>query len=222
MDDAQLRQMMLGFDRPTPPPGAAGLGMPDAESVDDPMVRMMMQMLGGGGEGGPGGPNGPLGGGGSPFGGANPFGMPPMGPGQQQAVILDRYSALWRLLHTVVALALGLYIAVWTGFTGSKLERQRGEAGLRDTDADAVAGFQAKHFFWAFATAEAILLTTRFFVDRARAPPSGVLWMIVGFLPPPLKGYLEMALRYGQIFSTVKADVLVCIFVLGVASWLRT
>jgi GET complex subunit GET2 len=221
---------MLGMDRPG---GSGGNPMEGAE--DDPMMRMMMEMLGGGagGNGTPG--SGP---GGFPFpGGANPFAQ---GLGQQQAqqqsVVPDRYASLWRLLHTAVALGLGLYIAVWTSFSGTRTEREEAAAGIGTlkggngvgggdgttvVQGGADAEF-ARNFFYAFATLEALLLTSRFFLDRGRAPPSGVLWSVSSFLPQPIRGYLETGLRYGQIFSTVKADILVCIFVLGVCSWLRS
>jgi hypothetical protein len=242
MSEDQLRQMMLGFDPAGPGmgggmpgfggmPGLGGMpgmmgGMPGGADGEDPMMKMLQQMMGGGGPGGPGGPNpfGP-GGGGNPFGPGSPFGAP------QTAVVTDRYSAVWRLLHTAVALGLGLYIALWTSFAGTKLQRVEssvtGSIGRTKGQTDTVgmdAGegrFDSSRFFWAFATAEAVLLTTRFFFDRARKPTGGMLGMVVGFLPPPFKGYVEMALRYGQVFTTVRSDVLVCVFVLGVCSWLR-
>ncbi|KAK3372815.1 hypothetical protein B0T24DRAFT_656984 [Lasiosphaeria ovina] len=259
MSEAQLRQMMLGFDGP---PGGAGPdmmggmggigGMGDMGG-DDPIMRMMMQMLGGpGGAGGMPGLGGAGAGGDMPFpfpgaaGGmaGGPFGnmpFPPMGQQQQQAVVLpDRYAALWRLLHTAVALGLGMYIALWTSFSGTKAERTAAAARAAWTDVTEEQRERddeqtlARKFFWTFATAEALLLTTRFFVDRrGRRSPlggaggaggigGGLLGMAAGFIPQPFKGYLELALRYFQIFSTVKADVLVCLFVLGACSWWRS
>ncbi|KAK0723144.1 hypothetical protein B0T26DRAFT_740177 [Lasiosphaeria miniovina] len=245
MSEAQLRQMMLGFDGP---PGGVG---PDMMGGDDPMMRMMMQMLGGpGGAGGMPGLGGAGAGGDMPFpfpgaaGGmaGGPFGnmpFPPMGQQQQAVVLPDRYAALWRLLHTTVALGLGLYIALWTSFSGTKAERTAAAARAAWTDVTEEQRERddeqtlARKFFWAFATAEALLLTTRFFVDRrGRGSPlagagaggigGGLLGMAAGFIPQPFKGYLELALRYFQIFSTVKADVLVCLFVLGACSWWRS
>ncbi|KAK4455541.1 hypothetical protein QBC34DRAFT_390208 [Podospora aff. communis PSN243] len=219
--DAQLRQLMaMGLGGP-PQPGAGALP-PGLD--DDPMMRMMMQMLGvnpGDGSSMPGAAAG-----GSPFpfppgaAGANPFMNMPSMPGAPTAaaVIPDRYASLWRLLHTAVALGLGLYIALWTSFTGSEADRERSKiAGGEMADS-------ARNFFYAFATAEAVLLTTRYFMDRGRsaAGGGGILGMVAGFLPQPFKGYVEIGLRYGQIFGTVKADVLVCIFVLGVCAWFRS
>lgn len=214
MSEAQLRQMMLGFDRVGTPGagvGAAGggnLGGGGGGADDDPMMKIMQQMM--------------TAGGGPPLPGASPFG--PQQQGQAVAAVPDRYSALWRLLHTAVALGLGLYIALWTSFSGTKLERdQSGLAAVRggDKPGGGAAEPDPRLFFWLFATAETVLLTTRFFLDRSRGPPAGVLWSVASFLPEPFKGYLGIALRYGQIFSTVKSDILVCIFVLGACSWLR-
>ncbi|KAK3343994.1 hypothetical protein B0T25DRAFT_314053 [Lasiosphaeria hispida] len=241
MSEAGLRQLMLGLDPAAA--AAAGLGpnpfgafpSPGDPEAEDPMMRMMMQMLGGGdGSAGGSGPFPFPSPGGAP--GANPFanmplgmGMPPFGPGgpqqQQQLARPDRYASLWRLLHTAVALGLGLYIALWTSFGGTKVEREREKVvGVVGVEGEEEMRESGKKFFYAFATAEALLLTSRYFMDRGRARSAsggGILGMVVGFLPQPFRGYIEIAMRYGQIFGTVKADVLVCIFVLGVATWAR-
>lgn len=228
ISEDQLRQMMLGFD-PAGGPGLGGAGgMPGlggGADGEDPMMKMLQQMMGGG----PGGP----GGGANPFGPGSPFGG---GIPQQQtsAVVTDRYSAVWRLLHTAVALGLGLYIALCTSFAGTRLQRVESSvtgsigrtkgagAGGGVVDEQLEGKFDSSRFFWAFATAEAVLLTTRYFLDRARGPAAtGMVGMAVGLLPPPFKGYVEIALRYVQVFGTVRSDVLVCVFVLGVCSWLR-
>jgi hypothetical protein len=203
-----------------------GMGLPPG-AEDDPILKLLAQMMGGGGPG-PG-----AAGGGNLFAANNPFAA--MGPGgiqqqQQQAPVPDWYSSIWRLLHTAVALGLGLYIALWTSFSGTRLERDRSAVGSSSSKEGedglaAVDIFDSRRFFWAFATAETLLLTTRYFLDRARAVPPGggnsIIWTLASFLPQPLRGYLEIAMRYVQIFSTVKADILVCIFVLGACSWLR-
>ena len=76
-----------------------------------------------------------------------------------------------------------------------------------------------------------MLLTTRYFMDRGRSAAGfgsglggggGMLALAAGFLPQPFKGYLDIGLRYVQIFGTVKSDVLLCIFVLGICSWVRS
>lgn len=218
MTEAQLRQMMLGFD----PSGGGGGGMDNPFDMlggpggpggeEDPMMKMLQQMMSG--PGGPGGPN-PFAamGGGSPFGpGAAPV---PAAP--------DSYAAIWRLVHFVLAMGLGLYIAFFTTFAGTKIERERAlfeSTTVKNVnqDADSVR----RYFFYAFATAETVLLTSRMFLDRKRGPPSGMLYTILGFLPEPLRGYLSIGLRYSQIFTTVRTDILVCVFVLGVCSWVRS
>ena len=204
---------MLGMEQRnnvnTPPNPMAGMP-PGAE--EDPLMKMMQQMMGG--AGGPGGAGGFPGFPGMP-------GMPGMpGAAQQQPAIPDPYTSLWRLLHALVALGLGLYIAILTPFTGTKLSRERSAeahlAGADDEDMD-----RKNLFFWVFATAEAVLLTTRFFLDKSRAPPTGIVWTVVGFLPEPFKGYVTNIMRYGQIFGTVRSDILACMFVLGVCHWWR-
>ncbi|KAG6022192.1 hypothetical protein E4U41_002300 [Claviceps citrina] len=215
ISEAQLRQMMLGFDRPgqsnagTPgsgTPGAAGIA-PNME--EDPMMKMMAQIMGG--AGGPG---------------SSPFpGMPPMAgmPGQQQPPPqASSYHTVWRLVHALVALGLGFYLTLFTTFAGTRLERDAAAvAHQQHLAADDDNERHKRIFFWIFATSEAVLLTTRIFLDKGRAPPPGFIWTVVGFVPEPFKGYLTVGLKYGQIFTTVRTDILTCMFVLGVCSWLR-
>lgn len=209
LDEAQLRSLMLGQPTPggnpfAPGPGANPFGAPGgaAGADEDPMMRMMSQMLGAGGPGG-----------GSPF-----PGFPPGFPGQlTTAALPNKSTSIWRLLHTTLALGLGLYIALWTTFRGTKGERTLGLVEEGEETA-------RKRFFYAFATAEAVLLTTRYFVDGgvSGGGAGGMLGMVVGFLPPgPVKGWVEMGMRYARVLGTVRGDVLVCVFVLGVCSWVR-
>ncbi|KAI9158471.1 hypothetical protein HJFPF1_06466 [Paramyrothecium foliicola] len=204
LSEAQLRQMMLGLDRP----GQAGPGFPDVGGPggdEDPLMKMMTQMLSGGGPGGfPGMPSMP--------GGASPA-------MQQQAQRPDPYTALWRILHALVAISLGFYIAVLTPFNGTRTQRER-EAVAADPLA-AEFEHHKRVFFWIFTTAEAVLLTTRLLLDKGRAPPSGIVYTVAGFLPEPIKGYLLVALRYWQIFGTVRSDLMACMFVLGACAWWR-
>lgn len=237
ISDAQLRQMMLGFDQPgTATPPIPGMPSPPPGMEDDPMMRMMMQMLGGGAGAGAGGGNNPFGGAGIPGMPGMPFPPSTTTPPQPAAAVAaaNRHAALWRLLHALIALALGLYIAVYTPFTGTKLSRDSAAAAAAGSaEARAELGGASpttQNFFWAFATAEALLLGTRHLVvDRGRsrlgaaaAGGSGMLGMVVGFLPPGLRAKVEMAMRYGEVLGSVRADVLVCVFVLGVAAWVRS
>ncbi|KAK0741001.1 hypothetical protein B0T18DRAFT_221997 [Schizothecium vesticola] len=145
LDEAQLRALMLGGPQPAPGanPFAPGGGIGGAGADEDPMMRIMSQMLGGG-AGGPGG--------------ASPFPFPL--PGQPAMAVPNKSTSIWRLLHTALALGLGLYIALWTSFRGTKGERTLGSVGGEGEEETA-----RKRFFYAFATAEAVLLTTRYFVD---------------------------------------------------------
>ncbi|OTA65258.1 hypothetical protein K449DRAFT_463378 [Hypoxylon sp. EC38] len=232
---AQLRQLLLGggagpqpgrnpfLDSPdsTPPmPGMEGM-------EEDPMMKMLSQMMSGGGM-----PSGP--------GGANPFAGTPMeglfgglgnlsgapNPMQQaQQLATNKSANLWRILHAVFALGLGLYVAFSTTFTGTLTEREHSsiasKTGVGAGEEDSIEKTRA-YFFYVFTSVEAVLLTTRYFLDKGREPPSGWMWTVSGFLPGRVKGYVQHALRYGQILSTVRSDALVCVFVLGVCSWLRS
>ncbi|KAI0376158.1 hypothetical protein F5Y04DRAFT_267070 [Hypomontagnella monticulosa] len=243
INEAQLRQLMLGLNRPspssgtgTPPPGGnpfeGGVPpMPGMEGMEeDPMMKMLSQLMSRGGM--PGGP-----------GGANPFagtgmesllsglgGMGPNGPGagpnpmqQAQQVAANKTANLWRILHAMFAIGLGLYVAFSTTFTGTLTEREHSAINSKTEGhgEDAIERTRA-YFFYVFTTVEALLLTARYFLDTGREPPKGWMWTVSGFLPGQLKGYSQRALRYGQILSTVRSDALVCVFVLGVCSWLRS
>ncbi|KAK8144393.1 hypothetical protein G3M48_005863 [Beauveria asiatica] len=202
---AQLRQMMLGG-------GGGAPGTPGA-GEEDPLMKMMAQLMGGAGGGGPN---------------ASPFaGM--MGAQQQQQQQQQRpssgpdmYGTVWRVVHALLALGLGLYVVLRTPFDGTRVQREL-DFKLADADADGgspVGLDEAKrNFFWAFATAEAVLLTTKFALDKGRPPPPGMLWSVANQLPTPWRGYVVGVMRYGQFFTTVRTDVLLCAFVLGVCAW---
>lgn len=222
MNDNALRQMMLGFDPSgTPPPGqnpfagfpgmgggTPGLGMPGMEGMgagaDDPMMKMLQQMMMGGmpGEGAGGAPAFP--------------GMPGQTPTPAADAAADPSAYLWRVVHAVFALGLGLYIAFTTSFTGSRLERE--SPYTRENGQLSAASV---HFFWIFATAEVLLQTSRYFMEKGRIQPGGIMGMVMGFLPEPWKGYLGLVGRYSRIWMTVSADAMTCVFVLGACAWLR-
>ncbi|PHH65156.1 hypothetical protein CDD81_3287 [Ophiocordyceps australis] len=201
--EAELRKMMLGLDNQSSTLGPGG-----APAEQDALAQMMSQMMGGSG----------LGPGASPF-----AGMPsPMMQAQQQPGP-DAYTTLFRLVHAIVGLGLGLYVIMVTPFTGTRLERER--EALAATSSLGYASELEHHrrfFFWLFASAETILLSTRFLLDKGRAPPPGMLWTLLAYLPEPWKGYLGVGLRYGQIFTTVRTDILACMFVMGVCAWCRS
>ncbi|EFX06488.1 hypothetical protein CMQ_6809 [Grosmannia clavigera kw1407] len=238
--------------RPQATAGGAGVSEADAQLLEllgqsqsagkdglpenDPMAAMLAQMMQS--MGGPGGPGGPgLGGGGWP-----PT-MPPMGQ-QPKAAVPSASAALWRLVHFAVAVALGLYVALSTPFAGTRIEREQSQAaqeavgsldGLHGMDGaaglDDYDSVQRRYFFYGFATAETVLLTSRFFLERqgggglwgssSGSGGGGLLSMALGFAPPAVRRSVDVGLRYWQIFSTVRSDLLVCVFVLGVCSWVR-
>ena len=186
---------MMGLERPAGSP-AATPQPPNPQN--DPFAALMTQFLPGGAP--PGAPpfSGPA--------GASPFGQPPVQPTTPQ-------SSIWRIVHALFALSLGLYVALSTPFAGTLSER---EASTEDTTA------QNLNFFYIFASAEAVLLTTRFLLDGGKHVPSGLLGTVLGFLPPQTAGYIRVVMRYGQVFATVRSDLLVCVFVLGVAGLWRS
>jgi hypothetical protein len=215
---------MLGFDPTGTPPnpnanpfagvpgmgGMPGMGMPGMDGpgpgADDPMMKMLQQMMGGiPGEGAGGMPTFP--------------GMPGQTPASVETG--DPYAYVWRIVHAVFALGLGLYIAFMTPFTGSKIARELPEYGSYGEEGEMGLSPASVHFFWIFATAEVLLQSSRFFMEKGRVQPGGILGMVMGFLPEPYRGYLAMVSRYFRIWTTVSADAFVCVFILGVCAWCR-
>ncbi|KAM3074265.1 hypothetical protein ACMFMG_002918 [Clarireedia jacksonii] len=206
--------MMLGMNTGPAGPGQApfgpavggfpgmGMGGQDA-SGGDPMMQLLQQMMGGAG-GPPGEKNGIPG-----------FpGMPGMNmQDQAQAAAANPYAYLWRIIHAIFALSLGLYIAFTTPFSGTKYER---EAGVLE-------GLSTVKFFYVFASVEVLLLSSRYFLEMGKDMGNGEGWlgMAMGVLPEPWKGYLALGKRYMGIWGTVSGDALVCIWVLGCCAWLR-
>ena len=173
---------------------------------EDPMMRILQQMMGGM----PGGAGG-IGEGGD---GGLPPGLAAMlggaGMGEAGSVQQDSpYGYLWKIIHAIFALSLGVYITTMTSFSGSRLSRStlvEGEhIGVR--------------IFWVFATAELVLQSSRFFLERGKAAQGGILATVAGFLPEPWKGYVELVNRYSGIYTTLVEDAMVVLFMLGLAAW---
>jgi hypothetical protein len=116
---------------------------------------------------------------------------------------------IWRIVHAIFALGFGLYIAFTTEF-GMETEHMRDIAGGVDLRA-----------FYVFATVEAILQGTRFIFDRGQDSQSGIIGMVLRFLPQPFGGYLRMFMNYRSIWTTTSADAMVVVFVLVAANLWR-
>jgi hypothetical protein len=203
--------MMLGLDRPEqagPGGDPAGLSLPPGME-DDPIMKMMSQMMSSGAIPGFGGADGA----------SNPFANMNM-PQQQAAVQLPKASSvsLWRLIHALVAIGMGFFFVLTTKFSGSKIERERTALAFEQEVDDEVERRKTL-FFWTFATAEVLLLSTRLFLDKNSTNATGFVATAISYLPQPYRGYIEIGQRYLQIFTTVRTDILTCIFVLGVVSW---
>ncbi|KLU91908.1 hypothetical protein MAPG_10857 [Magnaporthiopsis poae ATCC 64411] len=236
LSEAQLRQFMLGLD----PQAGAGAGAGAGVGANDPMVQLLNQMLttmGGGAVEVPSSESLHLD-------DTVPRTLSEHSPYLTHCTAsstiwisccpatppVDTYARFWRLLHLVLSASLGLYLVVSTGtsnagFTGSREDRDRAAVADADGIPDLLDGdvkARRQVFFMAFLTVEAVLITSRFFLDRARPQPTGLVWTVAGFLPDPYRAYTESVLRYSQIISTLRADLLVLVFMLGVSSLLRS
>ena len=175
-------------------------------------MKMLQQLMGGmPGADGPGGPGeGDLPPGLAALMGAGGIGMPGEGGGAQTKQE-DTYGHLWKLVHAVIALILGIYVtATSQAFNG---EPSRG--------ALAGAGYEGGvNVFWLFASAELVLQSSRFFLENGTGSQLGGWIGIMGnTLPEPWRGYIRLAARYSGIWTTVVEDGMVVLFVLGCVAW---
>lgn len=125
----------------------------------------------------------------------------------------NRFGYVWTIVHAFSALALGIYMVFTTAFDGAQYS-QRDDSGITRTE----VGIR---FFWAFATAQLVLQSTRYFLERDRGPARGDGWMnmVAGMFPEPWRSRALLLSRYNVIYSTVVQDAMVVVFVLGSVAW---
>lgn len=129
---------------------------------------------------------------------------------------------IWKILHAVFAFTLAFYILYTHPFSGSLAARMSPFASPANplSMTSAPSSEQTTNLFWVFATAQLLLQSTRFLMEKEQ-PTTGMLNTVAGFLPPPWGGRLKLAGRYSGIWTTLAADAMVVVFVLGVAAWWR-
>ena len=170
---------------------------------DDPMMRMIQQMMGGmGGDPAQGGPPGE--------GGLPPALAAMMGGGASTDTLpANTYGYVWRIVHAIFAFTLGIYILQTFHFDGSRISRA----------VDTSSTNARTEIFWIFTTAELLLQSSRFFMERGKVVQGGMLGIISNFLPPPWNEYVRLVARYSGIYTTIVDDAMVVIFVLGAVAW---
>jgi len=211
----QPRQNALQNQQQNPFGPMPGMMDGNTDPSADPMMTMMQQMLGGAG-GMPGGLQGD----------ADPSADPMMRMMQQmmggnaQAKQesqrpFSNSAYIWRIVHAFFALGLAAYIALTTPFNGSKLARVQSAVAANSQ------GVFGSNFFYLFATAELILQSTRYFLEKGQLAGSGWLATIAnsGMVPEPWAGYVKVAGRYAVIWQTIVADAMTVVFVLGCLAW---
>ncbi|KAK4981699.1 hypothetical protein LTR66_009778 [Elasticomyces elasticus] len=187
--------------------GLTEMGRPGADGAQtDPMMQMMQQMLGGGGGvgGAPGDPNNP-----NPMGDLPPFLQAMMGNQQQAQQPASGTAYIWRIVHALFSLLLALYIALTSPFNGSKFSRLASSTDIASS----------QKLFYMFATAELVLQSSRYFLEKGQLQGGGILATVGSVLPEPWAGYLRLVGRYSTIYTTVVADAMVIVFVLGTLAW---
>lgn len=184
------------------------------------MMRMLQQLMGGaqGQEGGPEGLPPAL---------AAMLGATGQAQGGSGQVKTDPPTSayLWRILHTISALCLGIYLATHASFASSSSRLSDPRSTARPPASSAYGdegGMVAKDIFWLFAATEVLLQGSRMVLEGNRqAEMSGWMGMVMGVLPEPWRGWVRLGVRYRGIWGTVVEDGMVCVFVLGVVGWWR-
>lgn len=183
----------------------------DTAGQGDPMMKMMQQMMSTMG----GDPNDPN---------AKQPEVPPWmasllkGGGQQeeQAKEPETSSAyLWRIVHALVAFMLAFYICLTSTFNGSKLARSQ---SVYTEDAGYGLG---PRLFVLFTSAELVLQSTRYFLEKGQLQGGGPLATIAnsGFIPEPYANYVRIGGRYIGIVQTLFKDMMCIVFVMGIMAW---
>jgi hypothetical protein len=184
---------------------------------EDPMMKMMQQMMGGAGLGGDGA-------GGAPpqlpaalqamLGGAGGGGA---AGGQQEAQTTATNSTtyVWKLVHAIFAFILATYIALTSTFNGTKLARSQ------SVYSDEAGYGLGPRLFIIFTSAELVLQSTRYFMERGQLQGGGMLAKIAnsGFLPQQYANYVRILGRYLTIAQTIFSDAMVIVFVFGCLAW---
>ncbi|EME89564.1 uncharacterized protein MYCFIDRAFT_181585 [Pseudocercospora fijiensis CIRAD86] len=175
---------------------------------DDPLMKMMQQMMGGMG----GDPN-------------DPQDLPPMlkammgaaGAGAKQEPTEPATSSayIWRIVHAIFAFGLAIYICLSSTFNGTKLARSQ------NVYTEETGYGLGPRLFIIFTSAELVLQSTRYFVEKGQLQGGGMLATVAnsGFIPEPYANYIRVLGRYLTIARTIFVDVMVIVFVLGCMAW---
>ncbi|KAK4507145.1 hypothetical protein PRZ48_000879 [Zasmidium cellare] len=203
--DNPLAAAMMQMEQERQAQGGQGGG-----NEDDPMVKMMQQMMGLMG----GDPNDPN---------AKQPDVPPWmanmlkgGAQAQEPPAPTTGSAyMWRVVHALFSFILAFYICLTSTFNGSKLARTQ---SVYTEDGGHGMG---PRLFVIFATAEVLLQSMRYFVEKGQLQGGGMLASVAnsGFVPEPYANYIRILGRYLTIARTIFTDVMVIVFVLGCIAW---
>lgn len=192
-------------------------GQPLSQENEDPLMRMLQQMVGGAGmSGGSGaGQMGALPPGlAAMLGGEGARGVQGIGVGGDEMPpeqMGNEHAYIWKILHALLALALGVYMTSVTAFSGARFSRT--DPGTNGLDEIGV------RFFWAFATAELVLQSSRFFLEQGQVSQGGWMGFLMGMLPEPWRSRIALLNRYSGIYTAVVQDAMVVVFVLGCVTW---
>ena len=206
--EAEIRALMRGG---APQPSVSGQ---QQQGEEDPMMKMLQQLMSGipGADGKGSGEEGGLPPGLAAMMGTG--GVDTAGMAGEEAKQEDTYGYLWKVVHTVFALVLGIYIIA----TSHAFKGDVSRGGIAGAGNEGVV-----NTFWLFATAELVLQSSRFFLERGNGNQlRGWIGIVGNMLPEPWRGYVKLAARYSGIWNTAVEDGMVVVFILGCTAWWRS
>jgi hypothetical protein len=132
-----------------------------------------------------------------------------------EAVAQKNATYVWKLVHAIFALILATYIALTSTFNGTKLSRSQ------SVYSDDTSYGLGPRLFIIFTSAELVLQSTRYFLERGQLQGGGMLATVAnsGFIPEPYANYIRILGRYITIAQTIFADAMVVVFVFGCIAW---
>lgn len=137
-------------------------------------------------------------------------------------------DVFWRVIHTVIF----TFLAISAGLGFSQRNRFGTDEtvlvdGIEDKSLysdDAILSGQSQtfilsRFLWYFSTAELILQSSRFFIEKGAPPADSIISTIANYIPHPFNEYFYIGARYLKMAQVILQDFCIVLFVFGICSY---
>lgn len=164
---------------------------------------------------------------------ASMMGMPANGPNAPGSSNIPPPTAvpksqkadlMWMILHFVVF----VFLAITAGFGFSQLSAFgnvdvgiNNQSGDKNVEPNALMlnTYSSSKLMWYFSTAELILQSTRFFIEKGAPPADSIIVTIANYIPYPFNEYFYNGARYIKMLRVIMQDFCVVLFVAGICSY---